>query len=287
MVFEHALYLSHPLRGYICKFDANRSWYHSPRSCMAEYAVLMEPEGRIYVVEVIDEMVKHKGLGVFNTATLLKDSAIGDEVLIGQKYLRILPPRLPELISGMARRAQTISSKDAGAFITKLGIGSGDTVLEAGLGSGGLSMHLARVLGSSGHLVTAEPRNEHAKIGLLNLQRVSECFAEFPKHTHLEGMVEDVVPDLNLDAIILDMPVHSPAITACAPKLNYGGRLACYAPTTSQLEACWKSCEEAGLVVEWAGELIERQWGTTSKGGMRPVNGPFGHTAFLLFAQKR
>ena len=95
------------------------------------------------------------------------------------------------------------------------------------------------------------------------------------------------IPDEEFNAVVLDMPVHSPAITACAPKLAFGGRLACYAPTTSQLEACWKACEKAGLVVEWAGELMERQWGLTSKGGMRPVNGPFGHTAFLLVAQKR
>ena len=254
---------------------------------MAEYSVLMEKEGRIHVVEVVDEMVKHKGLGVINIATLLADSNIGDEVLVGQKYLTIMPARLPELISGMARRAQTISAKDAGFFITKLGIGNGDTVLEAGLGSGGLSLHLARVLGETGHLVTAEPRDEHASVGLTNLQRASKCFSGFPKHTHLEGMVEDVVPDENFNAVVLDMPAHSPAIAACAPKLVFGGRLACYAPTTSQLEACWKACEEAGLVVEWAGELMERQWGLTSKGGMRPVNGPFGHTAFLLVAQKR
>ena len=254
---------------------------------MAEYAALMENEGRIHIVSLKDEVVKHKGLGVLNIATLLADIQMGDEVLVGQKYLTRMPTRLPELISGMARRAQTISSKDAGAFITRLGVGAGDTVLEAGLGSGALSLHLARVLGSSGHLVTAEPRNEHADIGLINLERAEKCFAEFPKHTHLAGMVEDVVPDLEFEAIILDMPVHSPAIIACAPKLSFGGRIACYAPTTSQLENCWKSCEEAGLVVEWAGELMEREWSPTSKGGMRPVNGPFGHTAFLLFAQKR
>ena len=287
MVFEHALYLSHPLRGYLRQNHANRSWYIPSRTTMADYSVLMEKEGRIHVVEVVDEMVKHKGLGVINTATLLAESNIGDEVLVGQKYLTIMPTRLPELISGMARRAQTISSKDAGFFITKLGIGTGDTVLEAGLGSGGLSMHLARVLGETGHLITAEPRDEHASVGLTNLQRASACFSGFPKHTHLEGMVEDVVPDEEIDAIVLDMPVHPPAISACAPKLVFGGRIACYAPTTSQLEASWKACEDAGLTVEWAGELMERQWGLTSKGGMRPVNGPFGHTAFLLIAQKR
>ena len=254
---------------------------------MADYSVLMESEGRIHVVQIIDEMVKHKGLGVINTATLLEGSNIGDEVLIGQKYLKIMPPRLQELISGMARRAQTISSKDAGFIITKLGIGPGDTVLEAGLGSGGLSLHLAKVLGNSGHLVTAEPRDEHASIGLTNLSRASECFEEFPNHTHLQGLVEDVVPDMEFDCVILDMPSHRDAIEACTPKMKFGARMACYAPTTSQLEICWEACEGAGLTVEWAGELMERQWGVTSKGGMRPVNGPFGHTAFLLFAQKR
>ena len=163
---------------------------------MAEYAALMENEGRIHIVELKDEVVKHKGLGVLNIVTLLADIQIGEEVLVGQKYLTRMPTRLPELIAGMARRAQTITAKDAGSFITRLGVGSGDTVLEAGLGSGGLSLHLARVLGSSGHLITAEPRTEHANVGLLNLERAEKCFAEFPKHTHLEGMVEDVVPDL-------------------------------------------------------------------------------------------
>ena len=276
-----------PPTGGISVFYPNRSWYNPPRRGMAEYAALMENEGRIHIVEMKDKVVKHKGLGVLNTVQLLDDIGVGDEVLVGQKYLTSMPTRLPELVSGMARRAQTISAKDAGFLITKLGIGSGDVVLEAGLGSGGLSLHLARVLGSSGHLVTAEARTEHADVGLINLERASNCFDEFPEHSHLDGLVEDVVPDLEFDAIILDMPVHSPAIMACSPKLSFGGRIACYAPTTSQLEKCWKSCEEAGLVVEWAGELMERQWGTTSKGGMRPVNGPFGHTAFLLFAQKR
>ena len=287
MVFEHAHKMSAPPTGVSCEIHANLSSNILRRATMADYSVLMEKEGRIHVVEIIDEMVKHKGLGVINTATLLEGMQVGEEVLVGQKYLTIMPARLPELIAGMARRAQTISSKDAGFLISRLGIGPGDTVLEAGLGSGGLSLHLAKVMGASGHLVTVEPRDEHAKVGLLNLKRASECFNEFPKHTHLEGMAEDVVLSDEFDAVILDMPSHGPAIKACSPKMKFGARLACYAPTTSQLENCWKTCEESGLIVEWAGELMERQWGLTSKGGMRPVNGPFGHTAFLLIAQKR
>ncbi len=254
---------------------------------MADFAVLMENEGKVHVVEVKNESVKHKGIGVCNLHEILHNVNIGEEVLIGQKYFKKMPPNLPELVSGMARRAQTISAKDAGVLISKLGIGVGSTVLEAGLGSGGLSLHLAKVLGESGHLVTVEPRSEHAEIGLENLHRAKLCFQEFPTHTHFEGLAEEVDLQFTFDAIIFDMPNHSPAIENCSTKLNYGGRLACYAPTTTQLEACWNACEDSGLEIEWCGEIIAREWGKTSKGGMRPVNGPFGHTAFLLIAQRK
>ncbi|MBA88168.1 MAG: hypothetical protein CMB16_02735 [Euryarchaeota archaeon] len=254
---------------------------------MSEYVILREEDGKTHIIRLVDKAIKHKGLGVFNPKLTLGSCGVGDEVLVGQKYLTIMPTRLPELISSMARRAQTISSKDAGFLITKLGVGPGDTVLEAGLGSGGLSLHLARVLGSSGHLITAEPRTEHSKIGLLNLERASKCFFEFPKHTHFDSIVEDIEGEDRYDAIILDMPEHSSAIHSSVPFLKFGGRLACYAPTSSQLENCWKSCSDAGLKIDWAGEVIDREWGIASKGGMRPINGPIGHTAFLLIAQKR
>ena len=75
-------------------------------------------------------------------------------------------------------------------------------------------------------------------------------------------------------------------IKAVAKLLTIGGRLACYCPVTSQLENSWNTCEEMGLQIEWAGELMDREWSKASKGGVRPTNGPFGHTAFLLIAQR-
>ena len=252
---------------------------------MSDWVVLGEND-RIHMVELVDSTMSIKGLGVFNPMKILGDINIGEEVLIGQKYLMRMPARLPELVKGMQRRAQTISSKDAGALITRMGIGPGDCVLDAGLGSAGLSLHLARVMGSSGHLLTIEPREEHAEVGLSNLARAADCFPEFPKHDHCEGLVHEVVEqtDMKFDAVILDMADHSAAIKTCAPLLKFGARMACYAPSTSQLESCWQSCIEAGLEVEWAAEMIERPWGRASKGGVRPTKGTFGHTAFLLIA---
>ena len=255
------------------------------------WALLAEENGKTYVVELVDSQTKIKGLGVFNPVTTLAGIDVGKTVVIGQKEVRRLPPRLPELSKGMVRRAQTIGSKDAGFFLTHLGCGPGDTILEAGIGSAGLSLHIARTLGNSGTHITVEPRSEHAEVGLENLRRASDSWLEFPTHHHLEGAIEDVVDSISslasaVDGIVLDLPDHPPAIAATALLLSPGGRLACYCPVTSQLERAWVACEEAGLTVEWAGELMEREWGRASKGGMRPVNGPFGHTAFLLVAQR-
>lgn len=257
-----------------------------------KWLALEEEGGKVFLVQIVEETIKIKGLGVFNPAELLAEKQVGETVVIGQKILTVLTPRLPELYRGMKRRAQTISAKDAGIFITKLGIGAGDVILEAGLGSGGLSLHLARVLGNSGTLITVEARDEHAEVGLENLNRAKHCLEEFPIHHHISGDIVDITEQVSqisqgVDGIILDLPNHDLAINAVVDLLNPGGRIACYCPVTSQVERAWQTCEDNGLVVEWAGELMERKWGRASKGGIRPVNGPFGHTAFLLIAHKR
>lgn len=257
-----------------------------------EWVVLEEDGGKTYLVELIDDVIKIKGLGVFNPSAELSGIIMGDEVTIGQKVLTKLSPRLPEIYRSMKRRAQTISPKDAGIIITRLGIGPGDVVVEAGLGSGGLSLHLVRVLGNSGTLITVETRDEHAEVGLENLTRARDCLQEFPTHHHLSGDIAELTDEITklsmmVDAVILDLPDHQSAIKTVSEVLKKGGRLVCYCPVTSQIEKAWEACENNGLTVEWAGELMERQWGRATKGGIRPVNGPFGHTAFLLFAHKR
>ena len=276
----------------VCKVAIKSKQPQHDYMSSTEWVVLEEDSGKTYLVEIVDDMTKIKGLGVFNPSIKLSGKAVGEKVTIGQKVLTKLSAKLPEIYRGMKRRAQTISPKDAGILITKLGIGPGDIVVEAGLGSGGLSLHIARVLGNSGTLITVETRDEHAEVGLENLARAKDCLQEFPTHHHLSGDIADLTKKIlqltgRVDAIILDLPDHGNAINAVTESLLDGGRLACYCPVTSQIEKAWEACENNDLTVEWAGELMERQWGRASKGGIRPVNGPFGHTAFLLIAHKR
>lgn len=255
-------------------------------------AILIEvgASERVHVVDLVPGTVKIRGLGVLDPFEVIAPIPYGATVTIGQKVLRRVPARLPELLQGMNRRAQTISPKDAGAFIAKMGIGGKDQVLEAGLGSAALSLHILRCLGDGGRLVSMERREEHAEVGMTNIERLRASGGMLGSHHlvlgdahHPPEAVREMGP---YDAIILDLPEHAPAIHALGPHLDQGGRIGCYCPVTSQVESVIEAFEAAGLTLEWAGELIERPWGRASKGGMRPVNGPFGHTAFLVIGTR-
>ena len=216
---------------------------------------------------------------------------MGDRITVGQKSLTIVDPSLPEARRNMARRAQVIGAKDSGFLISWMGIGVGSRVLEGGHGSAGLAMHLANVMGSSGTLISVESRPEHAEVGRINMDRLSEILPEFPDWHLIDGELVEVGAMVSnicgeLDAAIIDVAEPWLVIPIVEPLMRAGGRIACYCPTTSQLEKSWETAQDNGLVIEWAGEMIERRWVKASKGGVRPGNTPIGHTALLLIAAK-
>jgi tRNA (adenine57-N1/adenine58-N1)-methyltransferase len=193
----------------------------------------------------------------------------------------------------MHRRAQIITPKDASLICSMLGIGAGDRVLEVGFGSAGLTLHLANTIGNKGLITTVELRPEHAEVGLENVELATNSWGGFPEFNLVEAdayssTTAKTVSEISqtYDAISLDLPEPWQAIPHFAKLLAIGGRLSCYCPVTSQLEASWEACEAAGLEIDWAGERIDRVWTKASKGGVRPGNNPMGHTAFILIAQR-
>jgi tRNA (adenine57-N1/adenine58-N1)-methyltransferase len=228
----------------------------------SEWVALREDDGRAYLLKRKSGEIKIKGLGRFDAEQLLKGYSIGERIKVGQKSLTIVKAALPEARRNMVRRAQTIGIKDSGFLISWMGIGIGSRVLEGGHGSAGLAMHIANVLGEKGTLISVEVRDEHAQVGKQNMDRLKEIIPEFPDWHLLVGDlvdVEDKVTKIcgNIDAAIIDMAEPWTVINSIIPTIRIGGRIACYCPTTSQLEKSWNACEDAGLEVEWAGEMIE------------------------------
>ena len=178
---------------------------------------------RVHVVDLVPGTVNIRGLGILDPFEVIAPIPHGATVTIGQKVLRRVPARLPELLQGMNRRAQTISPKDAGAFIAKMGIGGKDQVLEAGLGSAALSL-IPRCLGDGGRLVSMERREEHAEVGMTNIERLRASGGMLGSHHLVLGDAHHPPEAVRVmgpyDAIILDLPEHAPAIHALGPHLD-------------------------------------------------------------------
>ncbi len=139
--------------------------------------------------------------------------------------------------------------------------------------------------------VSVEIREEHATVGKQNMERLREILPEFPNWHLIIDDMSDITEKVEVicskvDAAIIDMAEPWNVLKSVSSCLRVGGRVACYCPTSSQLEKSWNTCEEENLSIEWAGEIIERKWSKASKGGVRPGNQPMGHTAFLLIATK-
>lgn len=256
-----------------------------------EWVALREDDGRAYLLQKTPGEVKIKGLGRFDAAQLLDGYSIGDRIIVGQKSLTIVKPTLVEARRNMSRRAQVIGIKDSGFLISWMGIGIGSRILEGGHGSAGLAMHLASVMGEKGILISVESRPEHAIVGKENMERLREILPEFPDWHLFEGDFRDSRDTImnicdSMDAAIIDIAEPWEIVPIVEEYLRPGGKLACYCPTTIQLEKSWEAIEECGMIVEWAGEMIERKWTKASKGGVRPGNTPMGHTAFLIMGAK-
>ena len=260
-------------------------------SAVPNWVALREDDGRAYLVNNVPGEVKIKGLGRFDPSVLLEGYSLGDRITVGQKSLTIVEAALPEARRNMNRRAQTIGIKDSGFLISWMGIGTGSRVLEGGHGSAGLAMNLANVIGSKGYLVSVENRPEHAEVGRSNMERLAEFSTDFPSWNLLEMDLQNAASEVagicgELDAAIIDIAEPWTVVTEISQTLRIGGRIACYCPTTAQLEKSWNEVEKEGLIVEFSGEIIERRWSKAGRGGVRPGNQPMGHTAFLLIAAK-
>ena len=77
---------------------------------------------------------------------------------------RVERVELFDLIMGIKRQTQIMYPKDMGLICMKLGVGNGRTILEAGSGSGGLTIALSWFSGEKGTVHSFEAREEFHKL---------------------------------------------------------------------------------------------------------------------------
>lgn len=245
-----------------------------------ETVVLIDDSYRKYIINTSGKTDKYKGVGVFNPADLV-GKEYGEKIEIGNKELWLLRPSVMDKLQGLKRKAQIILPKDSAHIILYCSIGSGCSVLEAGIGSGSLTVALANAVAPNGKIYSYDNREDFIEHAMKNLKRME-------LDRYVTTKLQDVtigIKERNLDAVILDIPNPWDAVEHAWKALKTGGYLCTYSPLTSQVEKTVDKIKQLGFIEVKTFENIQREM-VVSKNGTRPSFNMLGHTGYLTFARK-
>lgn len=132
---------------------------------------LTDPRGRLNTIELREGGSFQSHKGYFKHSELIgqpEGTVITNTE--GTQYLAFRP-LMADYVLSMPRGAAVIYPKDAGQIIAMADIFPGATVIEAGVGSGGLTLALLRAVGDSGVLHSIERRPEFAQVAQGNVRK--------------------------------------------------------------------------------------------------------------------
>jgi len=205
----------------------------------------------------------------------------------GVEYLA-LRPLLPDYVMSMPRGAAVVYPKDAGQIVMMGDIFPGARVVEAGVGSGALSMSLLRAVGERGELFSFERRADFADIARGNARAFFG--GDHPAWRVQVGDLAEALPGTvgagTVDRVVLDMLAPWECLDVVADALLPGGLLICYVATTTQLSRVAEAARGHGGFTEPSGwESLVRGWHLEGL-AVRPQHRMHGHTGFLLTTRR-
>jgi len=200
---------------------------------------------------------------------------------LGYSFI-LLEPSGFDLIRLLKRTTQIMYPKDIGYILLKLNIVPGSRVIEAGTGSGGLTLALARAVGREGRVFSYEVRADILDLARKNLEALGLADGvDFRQRDIAEGFDEG-----DADALFLDVRrpwLYLPQVLAA---LRDGGFFGALLPTTNQVSQLLTGLEEkmafGYIEVE---EILVRPYKAVP-GRLRPVDRMVAHTGYLIFARK-
>jgi tRNA (adenine57-N1/adenine58-N1)-methyltransferase len=245
---------------------------------------LTDNKGKLYSITLTAgaEWHTHKGMLKHDEIVGLPEGSIVQTN--GELKFQIFRPLLADYVLSMPRGATIIYPKDAAMILGVADIKPGARVLEAGVGSGALSISIIRAIGSNGFLHSVEIRDDFAKISRDN---VSNYFKGEPKNWNLTiGALQDQQFDADFDRVVLDMLSPWECVETASKALVPGGVLLAYVATTTQLSKIAEAIKDSGNFTEpESSESIVRPWHHEGL-AVRPEHRMIGHTGFLIFARR-
>lgn len=246
---------------------------------IGERVMLIDNKDRRYLVTLRQGASFHTHAGIVRhddvVGKLEGDTIEGNT---GRSFLA-LRPTLSDVVLKMPRGAQVIYPKDLGAILMAADIGPGMKVLEAGVGSGALSMTILR----AGAMVTGyEIREDFAERAKENVR------AMLGTDVHYDVQIRDVtvgIDDTDFDRILLDMPEPWNVVEHAERALRPGGIFLAYLPTINQTQQLRDTLHRYSFGLAETVEIFRRTWHIDGR-SVRPDHRMVAHTGFLTSARR-
>ena len=205
----------------------------------------------------------------------------GTKIKMGKEQFTIVQPTVVDFMFKLAKRApQVILPKDASTILAVTGVARDATVVDAGTGSGFLSMFLANYVGK---VYTYEKKKEFYRHASKNIKN-SGLKNIFPKFADISRGIKEK----NVDLIVLDLEAPEKIIKLAEKALKPGGWLTVYCLHVEEVQAVCKELSKRSFGEPKILESIQRSWQihVGKRTWTRPRSMMIGHTGFLVFARR-
>jgi tRNA (adenine57-N1/adenine58-N1)-methyltransferase catalytic subunit len=254
-----------------------------PPFAPGELALLLDPEGNRYLVRLGEQHTLHHHLGAVRHADVIGQT---DGALVRSSQGRpfaAVRPRLLDYIFEMPRRSGIVYPKDAAHLLMWADIGPGMRVLEAGVGSGALTLALLRAVGERGQVIGYEQRADFLELALENVRGFADAN---PGNLLLrERDIYSGIVDHDLDRIVLDLAEPWQVLPHVPAALRCGGWVVAYNPSILQVHQFVEAARATARYVQvQTNEVLLRGWHVRQQ-AVRPEQQMVGHTGFVTIAR--
>ena len=241
---------------------------------------LIGRDDKYFIIRLVPGQRLETHRGIFQHDDLIGQE-LGSEVFshLGHGFY-LLEPSTDDLIRDLKRTSQIIYPKDGGFILMKLAVHPGQTVLEAGTGSGGMTTVLAQTVGPAGRVISYDIRPDMQRLALKNLERMG--LAE--RVTLKLRDIAEGFDETDADAFFLDVPNPWDYTGQVRRALKGGGFFASILPTTNQVSTLLVALQRDGYEFVEVCEVLLRYYKTVPE-RLRPVDRMVAHTGFLIFGR--
>jgi len=241
---------------------------------------LSDPDGRYFHFRLAPGGRLETHRGIFQHDDLI-GQPYGSEVRSHMdRPFYLLAPSTADLIQQLKRVSQILFPKDIGLILMKLNIHPGMTVVEAGTGSGGLTLSLAQVVGPTGRVISYDIRQDMQSLARRNLEQVGLA----DQVTFKIKDIKDGFDETDVEALFLDVPNPYDYTAQVYRALRGGGHFGCLVPTANQVSDLLISLQREKFAFPEVAELLLRNYKTVPA-RLRPLDRMVAHTGYLIFAR--